>query len=335
MFSRSKYTTLICTTLAVVCCFGAHLSFAEQAASTPVNHALIGGQSPTGLTVTNSTTAQVYANLILGQPAAAPLQGCTAGKQITSISDQNLQFSSSAGKTITFSGPSGVSTKGAYLMDPGETITYIPKKFPCFNGQTCTPALTANFFFTDGFNGTANGNNGNNGCGGTGTTYPNATNLAELSINFGANGAVGSTCANADDTDISAVNGVNATLKIDTTDPGTGAAWPSATSVAENKALGENTNSPGVFGWAATNCTNPQGFPNPTKLCAAPVDAPLAVNGTCPSPNTLITGPTGTQYCAQTSQAGTCNNQRAAFNTGGTIKVTYKGQIAPQKKSSK
>ena len=331
MHYRVKSITILFITLTLVCWLGTHRSFAEPApppttAQTPANHTLAPGQSPTALTVTNNTKAHVYVNLILGQPPTKPPAGCSdLGKQITSISDKKLVFSSSvADKKVTFSGSPGVSTKGAYLMDPGETITYAPYQFSCFNQQACTPAMTANFFFTEGFNGTTKGNNG---CGGAGTTYPNATNLAETSINFSANGAVGSTCANADDTDISAVNGVNAKLKIDTTDHGTGQAWPSATSIAENKALGKNTNRPGVFGWAATNCTNPQGFPNPSSSCLAPVGAPLAVNGTCPAPNTLISGPSGTQYCAQTSQSGTCNNQRAAFITGGTIKITYNGQI--------
>lgn len=302
----------------------------HAAGSEAVNYHLQSGQAPTTLTVTNATNNQIYVNLVLGQPPATAPANCNdLGTQVTSISDPNLKFNSSlTNKTVAFSGPPGVTTKGAYLMDAGETITYVPQTFPCFGGQSCTPAITANFFFTEGFNGTTTGNNG---CGGANSSYPNATNLAEMSLNFSANGAVGSTCPNADDTDISAVNGVNATLAIDTTDAGAGQAWPVATSNAENKALGQNTNSPGVFGWAATNCTNPEGFPNPSASCAAPVDAPLAVNGACNPPNTLI-GFNGKQYCAETSGSGICNNQRAAFNTGGTVKVTYKGQIAPSSK---
>lgn len=300
----------------------------DTTANTSKNYHLMPTQSPTALTVTNTTKKKVYVNLVLGQPPASPPANCSnLGKQITSITESNLKFKSSiARKTVAFSGPPGVTTKGAYLMAAGETITYVPQTFACFNKQKCTPALTANFFFTEGFNGTSTGNNG---CGGAGTTYPNATNLAETSLNFSANGAVGSTCANADDTDISAVNGVNAILAVNTTSAGTGTPWPAATSIALNKALGKNVNNPGVFGWAATNCTNPQGFPNPSSACAAPKDAPLAVNGVCASPMTLITGPNGTKYCAETSATGICNNQRAAFNTGGTVKIAYKGQIAP------
>ncbi|GAB2182258.1 hypothetical protein DLREEDagrD3_24810 [Denitratisoma sp. agr-D3] len=302
------------------------------------NYHLVSGQTPTVLTVTNGSKKAVYANLVLGQPPTSNPPGCSnLGTQVTSVShlsngQPNLEFKSSvSGKKVRFVGPKGVTTKGAYRMSAGETITYVPRTFPCFSGKTCTPAMTFNFFFTDGFNGTSTGNNG---CGGAGTTYPNATNLAEGSINFSANGAVGSvsgpTCANADDTDISAVNGVNATLSVNTQSHGKGAAWPKGTRIALNGLLGSNANQPGVFGWAATNCTNAQGFPNPSTQCAAPVDAPKAQNGVCPPPTTLITGPDGTQYCAQTSASGTCNNQRAAYNTGGTIKIVYKGQIAPK-----
>jgi len=282
-------------------------------------------QSPTSLTVTNATKQKVYANLILGQPPTSLPPKCSnLGKQITSIKDTNLKFKSSKGKLVTFSGPPNVTTKGAYQMDANETITYIPQTFTCFGDHKCTPAISANFFFTKGFNGTTTGNNG---CGGKDTTYPNATNLAELSLNFSANSAVGTQCANADDTDISLVNGVNATLQINTRDAGNGQAWPAATSIAENKKLGKNANQPGVFGWAATTCTGTQGFPNPSKICAPPHNAPKAVAGACTPPNSLISGPKGTQYCAETSASGTCNNQRAAFNTGGTVKITFKGLI--------
>lgn len=329
MSTARIFSTIVSTTLAAALCTTKLTAADAPSTQTSTDYHLAQGQSPTALTVHNASKGAVYANLVLGQPPSSPPANCTSlGTQIESINDSKLNFSSSvSGKSVSFTGPSGVTTKGAYLMDAGETITYNPQTFSCFQKQKCTPALTANFFFTEGFNGTTEGNNG---CGGTGTTYPNATNLAEASLNFGANGATGSTCANADDTDISAVNGVNAVLSINTTDAGSGQAWPSATSIAKNKALGENTNRPGVFGWAATNCTNPSGYPNPTSQCAGPVDAPAASNGACTAPNTLITGPGGSQFCAQTSSSGTCNNQRAAFNTGGTIKITYHHQIAPK-----
>lgn len=291
-------------------------------------YALLKGQSPTALRVTNSSDHEVYANLVLGLPPASAPSGCSdLGVQIVSVAEPHLRFESSVkGKTVAFAGPEGVNDKGAYLMAPGETITYRPQTFSCFENQTCTPALTANFFFTEGFNGTVTGNNG---CGGAGSRYPNATNLAEASLNFSANGAKGASCPNADDTDISAVNGVNAKLAIDTGDAGTGLPWPVATRTAENGEMGTNTNRPGVFGWAATNCVNPMGYPNPTTGCAAPVDAPLAGRDLCDHPNTAIAYGSRV-YCAETSQQQTCNNQRPAFTTGGTVKITYKGQIAPK-----
>lgn len=295
------------------------------ASEAQTNH-LAPGQSPTALTVKNTTGEPVYLNLIVAQPPTTnPAQCTNLGQQITSINGSNLVFTSSvSGKTVSFDGPSGVTTKGAYLMDAGETITYTPQTFSCKGARgkaaSCSPAFNGNFFFTKNVNGTTNGNNG---CGGADTIYPNATNLAEFSLNFGVNGSVGSGCANADDTDVSIVNGVNATIKMVTT----GDDWPASTSVAKNAALGSNTNLPGVFGWAATVCTGTTGFPNPSTSCPAPVNAPKPVNGACMAPNSLITGPDGTQYCAETSAAGTCNNQRTGYITGGNVAISYEGAI--------
>lgn len=277
--------------------------------------------TPTSMTVTNTSSQPVYANLVLGQPPVTPPPNCSnLGEQIKSLNDSRLVFHSSvAGKTVQFTTPVGVDDKGSYQMDAGETITYLPQ-LDC--GGTCSPALTFNFFFTAGANAFA----ANNGC--SNTTYPDATNLAEGSINFGVNGSVGSGCANADDTDISAVNGVNAVLAINTS----GSGWPAATSKAKNGPLGSNANSPGVFGWAATNCSGPEanaGYPNPSAVCAAPVEAPQLPSGQtlCSTPGGTtyqpIVAPDGTKYCDQRSDAGTCNNQRSGGVTGGTVEVEF------------
>ncbi len=297
--------------------------FADDLQQVETNH-LQAGASATGLTVSNTSGAPVYLNLVIAQPPTTNPPNCSSlGAQITSLDSSHLNLTSSvAHKTVSFTSPPSVTTKGAYLMDAGETVTYTPAVIPCEeNGsQNCSPAFNGNFFFTKSVNGTTTGNNG---CGGAGTTYPNATNLAEFALNFGVNGSVGSGCANADDTDISIVNGVNAKIKLVTTGDG----WPTATSTAQNAAIGQNTGLPGVFGWAATNCTNPQGFPTPGNNCPAPVNAPKAVGGACTAPATLITGPDGTKYCAQTSAAGTCNNQRPGYTTGGTVAISYEGTI--------
>ena len=280
----------------------------------------------TGVTITNASNASVYANMVSGQPPASPPAGCTSlGTQIVSLTDANLVFTSSvAGKTVAFTPVSGVTDKGSYQMDKGETITYVPQTTAC--GQSsCSPAVTFNYFFTTGNTGFSN----NNGC--SNSAFPNATNLAEASINFGINGSVGTTCANADDTDISAVNGVNAILKVTTA----GSGWPAATSTAQNGPLGQNANKPGVFGWAATNCSGSSanaGYPNPSATCAAPQNAPRAPAGSdpmCATPGGLtyapIVGPDGTKYCDERSDAGTCNNQRSAYVTGGNVQIAYLG----------
>lgn len=281
----------------------------------------------TGVTITNSSPSSVYANLVLGQPPASPPAGCSnLGTQIVSLTDANLVFTSSvAGKTVVFTPVPGVNDKGSYQMDQGETITYVPQTIAC-GESSCSPAVTFNYFFTPGNTGFSN----NNGC--SNSVFPNATNLAEVSINFGINGSVGTTCANADDTDISAVNGVNAILKVTTS--GTG--WPAATSNAQNGLLGQNANKPGVFGWAATNCSGSSanaGYPNPSATCAAPQNAPRApagANPTCTTPGGTtyapITGPDGTKYCDERSDAGTCNNQRTAYVTGGNVQIAYLSQ---------
>lgn len=286
-------------------------------------NSLQSGASPTGVSVTNSSSGTVYANLVLGQPPASPPAGCSnLGTQVVSLGDARLAFTSSvAGKTVTFTPVPGVSDKGSYAMDANETITYTPQTFAC-GTATCSAAVTFNFFFTTSNDGFSN----NNGC--SNSVFPNASNLAEASINFGVNGSVGNTCANADDTDISAVNGVNSILKVVTSGPG----WPAATSTAQNDVLGKNANKPGVFGWAATNCNGSlanSGYPNPSATCAAPKNAPLATGKppACKTPGGTayapIVGPDGTNYCDERSDAGTCNNQRAAYVTGGTIQITY------------
>ncbi|WP_257388140.1 hypothetical protein [Tahibacter caeni] len=286
-------------------------------------NSLKSGASATGVAVTNTSGKTVYANLVLGQPPVTPPAGCSSlGTQIVSLTDARLAFTSSvAGKAVSFTPVTGVSDKGSYAMAAGETITYTPQTFACGSAQ-CSAAVTFNFFFTPSDDGFSN----NNGC--SNSVFPNATNLAEASINFGVNGSVGTSCANADDTDISAVNGVNAILKVATS----GAGWPAATSTAQNGLLGSNANKPGVFGWAATNCSGSQanaGYPNPSAACAAPKKAPLAKGNPagCKTPGgssyAPIVAPDGTQYCDERSDAGTCNNQRDAYVTGGTIQITY------------
>lgn len=296
-------------------------AFAQQNALPP-------GGSATGVTITNTSTAPVYANIVLGQPPTTLPANCTnLGTQITSLSDSKLAFTSSvAGKTVKFTLVPGVTDKGSYEMAAGETITYTPQTIAC-GTASCSPAVTFNYFFTPGNVGFKD----NNGC--SNATFPNATNLAEVSVNFGVNGSAGTGCANADDTDISAVNGVNAILKVSTQDAKGKAqtGWPQSTSLAQNAVLGKNANLPGVFGWAATNCSGSAanaGYPNPSAACAAPVKAPRASKKhTCTTPGGIkynaILGPKGTSYCDERSDAGTCNNQRSAYVTGGNVQITY------------
>ena len=285
------------------------------------------GTQPTGMTITNASKSPVFANIVLGQPPASPPVGCSnLGAQIVSLTDPNLIFVSSVpGKKVAFTPVAGVTDKGSYRMAAGETITYRPKTVSCGTSgkSNCSPAVTANYFFTPKNTGFSN----NNGC--RNSVFPDATNLAEVSINYGINGSVGASCANADDTDISAVNGVNAILKITTR----GAGWPAATRIAQNGLLGQNANLPGVFGWAATNCAGDSanaGYPNPSASCAAPKNAPRAPagnNATCKTPKGLtytpIAGPNGILYCDERSDAGTCNNQRNAYTTGGHVQIVY------------
>lgn len=277
---------------------------------------------PTSVTVTNQSDKAVYANLVLGQPPTTLPPNCTnLGRQIKSVTDKGLAFKSSIPKKRVAFTTFGAKDKGYYRLAPHETITYQPKVFACPSGS-CSPAVTFNFFFTPKpYQGKPN-----NGCGGS-KLLPNASNLAEASVNFGINGATGPGCANADAADISAVNGINAALALELK----GAFWPFAS--AKNGFFGQNANQPGVFGWAATNCTNNAGYPNPSAGCAAPNNAPRApTSGTCQTPlgtsYAAITDPTtGVQYCDERSDAAKnlCLSQRPGGVTGGTAAITFKG----------
>ena len=284
---------------------------------------------PTVVEVRNATNKSVYANLVLGQPPTSNPSGCqTYPTQIASVTDGRLVFTSSKGdKPIKFvQQTTGVTTKGYYLMAPKETITYKPVTFACQN-QTglCSPAVTFNFFFTNfKYNG-----NPNNGCGAS-TKFPNATNLGEASINFGISdyknvpGAQSALCPNADATDISVVNGANSIIDIKLT----GLQWPSHS--ATNGELGTNANRVGVFGWAATNCTNDAGYPNPASNCAAPNNAPTTVGSNCFTPNLQPYAPisfNGKSYCPEISDTDNnyCNIQGTGNYTGGVLKITFDG----------
>jgi hypothetical protein len=96
--------------------------------------------------------------------------------------------------------------------------------------------VTFNFLFTPNvYDGSPN-----NGCGGS-AVFPNSSTIGEASVNFGINGAMGSGCANADATDISAVNGINSSLGIVVT----GGSW-NPTGPAANRWFGQNADLPGV-----------------------------------------------------------------------------------------
>jgi hypothetical protein len=133
------------------------------------------------------------------------------------------------------------------------------------------------------------------GCGGS-ACYPNATNLAEFTLNYPG-----------ETVDISCVNGVNAFISYQLSG---GATWtdnvsPAAVSSFANKAMGQNANIPGVYGWQATTCTGNPNPPNPTADCPAPNDAPGA---------------------SELSSAESCNVQRkgdAPF--GGTVTIIFNG----------
>lgn len=282
---------------------------------------------PTAVSVTNTSASPVFANLVLGQPPGSPPAGCTSlGEQIKSISDTRLVFSSSVpNKQVRFTPQNtGITTKGFYRLAAGETITYKPTTFGCASG-TCSPAVLFNFFFTPSrYNGEPD-----NGCGGS-KGFPDATNLAEASVNLGISGAVGSGCANADAADISAVNGINAALALNIT----GQSWPFRK--ASNVFFGKNANRRGVFGWGATNCVNNDGYPNPTKGCAAPNSAPRAVGDSCVTPGGTPYGPmvdpaTKLEYCDERSDAsnaypqGQCLTQRPGGITGGAVAISFKG----------
>ncbi len=286
-----------------------------------------GQNTPTNTTVTNASNQAVYANLTLGQPPTLPPANCTAlGQQIQSIVDSRLVFTSSiTHQNISFTPQTpGVTTKGYYQLTAGETITYQPQTFPCSSG-TCSPAVTFNFLFTSNvYDGSPN-----NGCGGS-AVFPNSSTIGEASINFGINGSVGSGCASADATDISAVNGINSSLGIVVT----GGSW-NPTGPARNRWFGENANLPGVYGWAATNCTNSAGFPNPGAGCPAPNAAPVPVNGQCRTPGGTpylpINFAGGPSYCDERSDPsssypmGQCVIQRPSHVTGGTVAITFTG----------
>jgi hypothetical protein len=281
---------------------------------------------PTSVTVTNSSAKAVYANLVLGQPPTVNPPNCTdLGRQIKSVIGPDLVFTSSVpGKPVKFTPwTPGVNDQGYYELAAGETITYQPQTFKCAKGL-CSPALTFNFFFTpDRYTG-----NPNNGCGGS-QVFPNATNLAEASINFAINGSAGSGCASADAADISAVNGINSFLEMELV----GDSWPF--NFAANGKLGTNADRRGVYGWAATGCVSDTGYPNPTKSCSAPVDAPLApATGRCVTPRGTKYAPISfgrKKYCPELSDStasypqGQCVSQRPGGVTGGNVAITFTG----------
>src|SRR3984893_7314361 len=198
-----------------------------------------GQNTPTNATVTNASNAAVYANLTLGQPPTVPPANCTnLGQQIQSIADPRLVFKSTITRqNISFTPQTpGATELGYYRLAAGETITYQRQTFKCSTG-TCSPAVTFNFLFTPNvYDGSPN-----NGCGAS-AVFPNSSTIGEASINFGINGAVGSGCANADATDISAVNGINSSLGI----VATGGSW-NPTGPAANRWFGQNADLPGVW----------------------------------------------------------------------------------------
>lgn len=277
--------------------------------------------TPTTISVTNPQSQAVYVNLVLGQPPAVLPPNCTnLGSLIIQVDDPRLIFKSSLGKNVVFTPQAqDINDKGYYSLSPGEVITYQAQ--PCSKGgpTSCSPAMAFNVFFTS----FAYGGSPNNGCGGS-SQFPNGTNLAETSINFAINGSQGSGCANADDADISAVNGINSAIELQITGPG----WP--LSSALNSTFAKNADLPGVFGWAATTCTGNAGYPNPGPDCLAPVEAPRAQNGACRTPKGQCYAPivdplTKVEYCDERSDTATCNNQRSAGITGGTIAIAFNG----------
>jgi hypothetical protein len=152
--------------------------------------------------------------------------------------------------------------------------------------------------------------------------------LTEASVNFSMNGSVGETCPNADATDISCVNGINASLALTIT----GDSWPFTR--ASNADFGQNANRLGVFGWGATACVSDPGPPNPGVNCAAPEQAPQAVKGICQTPGGRQYPPISwnkIQYCAEESDSSTqypqgqCLVQRQGGVSGGNIAMAFHG----------
>jgi hypothetical protein len=287
--------------------------------------------TPTAMTVTNSSSEAVYMNLVLGQtPCALPANCMGLGTWIQLINDPNLVFTSSVpNKTVTFTPwTPNVMDEGYYQLAAGETITYQPQTFPCAAG-TCSPYFQSTIFFTpDVYNGTPN-----NGCGGS-TVFPNATSVAETTINPALSGSAGTGCANADTADISAVNGINAFLTLNLT----GASWPFS-SIA-NGEFGTNANKSGVYGWAATGCTNDANYPNPANNCAAPNNAPQApASGQCTTPGGTQYQPIsydgGTSYCPELSDKQTCQSQRTGGVTGGIVALTFNSFYNPSAPATK
>jgi hypothetical protein len=289
------------------------------------------GASPTNLVVRNDSSEPVQVNVIIGQPPVTPPAGCTLGSQITALAQLALTTEGPSPQPVTITPQApGVTTGGYFTLPAHSAAAYRPT--PDASGHS--PMLTGNIFFGP-WNGAVN-----QGC--RSSTFPDAVNLGEFTLNASINGAVGSSCANADDNDISAVNGANAFIRMESTSAG----WPYPS--FENKRLGENANVAGVFGWGATNCVNNAGYPNPTPKCQEPFDLPPSTacpsNGVCSSPRGTQSypcvptfnadgSPTGRKVCQVMSDSspsapqGTCNNQRAANTTGGDIVITFKGFI--------
>jgi hypothetical protein len=170
--------------------------------------------------------------------------------------------------------------KGTFVIGPGVGVEYS-------SGKDCS--FIGNITFGKSFS-------VNPGCGSS--VYPNATNIAEFTLN-----TVGETV------DISAVNGVNASLKYTLAG---GADWLSNDESVDpirtisNRGMGQNMDIPGVFGWAADNCTESGDPPNPKPNCKAPLDAK--------SP--------------EVSKKARCNVQRTASSpVGGTVLLAFKGFI--------
>ncbi len=291
-----------------------------------------GRKTPTQLVIRNETTKAVQVNVILGQPPTVLPAGCTSwGAQLKAIGDLALYtVGQTPHRVIIKPQAPGVTTGGYFMLPANASVAYRPK----LDANGHTPLLSANVFF-----GTWNGAT-NQGC--QSTQFPNAVNLGEVTLNAPLNGSVGTTCANADDNDISGVNGTNALIRVQSK----GASW--SYTDYRNKALGLNANINGVFGWGATNCINDAGYPNPSSspVCQQPRDLPKSLDcpksGQCTSPNGTQTvpcvasvdangNPTGKKVCHVISDStsaapqGTCNNQRTGGVTGGEVVISFTG----------